>query len=368
MSDVTRIQNLVLGVDSHFSQRILVLAYAAGWTIGDPNNAGIVKITSGRGKQSFDIDITREPTYEHYLRVIRAIKKTKDIVYVNNKFFEELYELDRAREDFDPDPVTDKILRRAWVKKAIAAIDAHVQLTAQDAAGTRALEYLRDSAMTFMEEARKQEEEIVERKVVSEFPYLGHKSPTPRGGTRYETESIVEQTWSDGTITYRCALHGCDYTSDKVLSVKSHWNSHVRNGETKPVSKKPEVVLIDPDYTSAKNPRAAGDYCPSDRLVDALSQYLAEHWSEGDDLQAAARAALRWSNERPDLGDLEDRVRPSRELNDAEILERVRMLVGTHRNPEMEARIVELEQQILSMEQELDEYRTWAALLPNRSA
>jgi len=263
--------------------------------------------------------------------------------------------LDREGED----EVVDGILRSAAAKWASAAMPA---LLASDSEVT----------------------------IVSEKPWMARMGTSRRHATTdlYESETTIEVTWSDGTTSYRCSLAGCDFEADKPHSVASHYRGHVRSGEAEPVTKRRVAVAADvpiaPESIGSAYPGKSVAYEPSDRLIDALSEWLN---SRGiDTVEQAAKNALLWLHERPDLGDPEDREREP--LTDTQIVERIRRLVGG-RDPETEealrnalATVDRLQQaygetlsQVAALEQELADVKAkrdalqsdidaWIALAP----
>jgi hypothetical protein len=163
-------------------------------------------------------------------------------------------------------------------------------------------------------------------------PWLARKHSGRDGGTRYESETTLERVWPNGRTDYQCALPGCDWTSDKPRSVAMHYGQqHTRKGEAEPASQD-GPHHIDPEYTE---PVTSRDYRPTDRLVRALEEYIAGHeWETVYDLSVLM---LTWANERPDI---EHESRPLVPLTDAQVLNRIRMLVG---QPDQSDRIEELE-------------------------
>lgn len=175
-------------------------------------------------------------------------------------------------------------------------------------------------------------------------PYLARKHSGKDGGTRYESETTLERVWPDGKTDYTCALTGCDYVSDSSRSVAMHYGQqHTRKGETEPAGEGPHV--IDPTYTEPLSSR----YRPTERLLNTLAEFLAEHsWDNVDDL---AMLFLTWANERPDL---DHEPRPLVPLTDRQILDKVRMLVG---QPDQSAEIAALRSEITILESEVNRLR-----------
>lgn len=175
-----------------------------------------------------------------------------------------------------------------------------------------------------------------ERTVVSTAPWLARKGPRRSGGTRYESNAVLQRTYSDGSYDYLCAHDGCDFTADSARSVANHYGgSHGR----KEPHQQPAATIIDPTYTE---PLTHRPYRPSDRLVDALTEWLEQSRTEYDTERDLAVAALTWMHDRPDLPDPE----PKEPLTDSEILARVRRLVDTGAIAEQERETARLRQQL----------------------
>jgi hypothetical protein len=181
-------------------------------------------------------------------------------------------------------------------------------------------------------------------KLVSERPYLSHlrKGSTASPGKVYESKVVLQQDWSDGSITYRCMLCSNTYTSPH--SVTSHHKSHVRAGEAEklgPLAQHNVTLVDDPHYTEpvgALRPRdevdpEPVDYNPREDRVDALAQRLmqllqkAGEGRDGKPLDATeisrelAREALTWVHSQQGNGV------PHEPKTAEEVLEAVRTLV-----------------------------------------
>jgi hypothetical protein len=152
-------------------------------------------------------------------------------------------------------------------------------------------------------------------------PYLARKHSGKDGGTRYESQTTLERVWPDGQTDYQCAFPGCTWQSPSPKSVAMHYGQeHTRKGESEGAGEGPHH--IDPEYTE---PLTSRDYRPTQRLVDALAD-----WIDTTDLTALtpqdlAVLFLTWAHERPDIEHVE---RPLIPLTDKQILDKVRMLVG----------------------------------------
>lgn len=208
---------------------------------------------------------------------------------------------------------------------------------------------------------------------VSRRPWLARQGTSRKDATAdlYESQAVVEVTWSDGTVTYSCSMEGCAYTSDNPRSVSSHFRAHVRKGEHTPVGNlaRPAVakdVPIDPATIGDGYKGKGSTYSPTERLVKALAHALEQAGTA--DLTALAYAALMWSHDRPDLPDPEARE----PLTDAQVIQRIRSLVGG-RDPETEealrnalGTVAEQEETVRLQEQALEHLRREVAALSER--
>jgi hypothetical protein len=199
-------------------------------------------------------------------------------------------------------------------------------------------ENIEREAAAFMAEIRKPKPKPTVR------PYLARKHSGKDGGTRYESETTLERDWGNGVIDYCCAFARCDYDSGNPRSVAMHYGQqHTRKGESEPAGTGP--LHIDLDYTEPLTSR----YRPTERLLNTLAEFLAEHsWDNVDDL---ALLFLTWANERPDI---EHEERPLVPLTDRQILDKVRMLVG---QPDQSAEIAALRIDITILESEVHRLR-----------
>lgn len=162
--------------------------------------------------------------------------------------------------------------------------------------------------------------------ILRETPWLARKSPSATGGTLYESEAVIQRdlVGPDGTVEstdYRCAFEGCGYNATKPRSVAAHYGkAHTMKGEAEPAGQTATVPGV--DYVE---PMTTRDYTPTQRLLDALSEFL-----EGTlDLrnvtaEELALTFLTWSHDRPDL---DHETREAVVLTDEQIVARIRSLV-----------------------------------------
>ena len=186
--------------------------------------------------------------------------------------------------------------------------------------------------------------------VVSEKPHLAKRNDKIGGALVYPSKSVIEQTWSDGRITYRCTM--CDYGGRDQFSsrsVSSHYAGlHSRGKGRQPQEAGLEIpVSIPAAYTKTHH-----TYNPSDRLVQALADALRAVLNQPEvSPEEAAIEALVWLHDRPDLGDPEDRMRDP--LTDEQIVSRIRGLVDGGRYAALETQISLLQ---TALEQKNAEY------------
>jgi predicted RNA binding protein YcfA (HicA-like mRNA interferase family) len=158
------------------------------------------------------------------------------------------------------------------------------------------------------------------RELVSTRPWLARKKHGPIGGERYESEAVVENRYSDGSVEYVCAF-GCGYSNPNPKGVAVHYGrSHTMKGEVAPAGEGPRHV--DVTYTEPSFHRA---YNPQERLVKALTSWLEENWTAELDMDEVATMFLTWAHERPDLEHVERDVTA---YTDEEMVQRIRAIVG----------------------------------------
>lgn len=200
---------------------------------------------------------------------------------------------------------------------------------------TQLIEALPSSAQAIMFETVPE----TERVVTGERPWLARKAASSKGGKVYESATAIERTWSDGSMDYICAFPGCGWTNVRARSVANHYGSaHTAKGETEPYVQTP--TYPGHDYFE---PLTHRPYRPSDRLVQALADWLAGHVTGDSTFTEWADAMLRWQHERPDLPDVEPTKRPP--LSPEEILEEIRHLVGAP----LASRLAEAEEAIAGL-------------------
>lgn len=153
--------------------------------------------------------------------------------------------------------------------------------------------------------------------VVSERPWHAHKGPGERGGRVYESAAVIERRWSDGTVDYRCAWEGCDYTSPIPRSVARHYGGrkdHV-------VVAEPGPEHLDPEYTQPLTERRTKRVMSlSAKIAVALSRI--DGWQGMPEEEVARKLAEVMVPEGEDADSV-----GALPLTDAEVLHRIRSLV-----------------------------------------
>jgi hypothetical protein len=177
-------------------------------------------------------------------------------------------------------------------------------------------------------------------------PWMAKKQPGKQGGVLYASEAVLERVWPTGETDYACAFPGCDYHSENPRGVAAHYGkAHTLKGQVEPASQDGPHV-IDPTYTE---PTTTRDYRPTQRLVDALASFLADHsWDNVDDL---AVLMLEWAHYRDDIEHVERTFAP---LTDTDIVNRIRLLVG---QPDLTAELAALKSDIAVLEAEVNRLR-----------
>ncbi len=178
-------------------------------------------------------------------------------------------------------------------------------------------------------------------------PWLARRNAKQGGGIRYESEAVLERTWPDGRVDYICSVPDCGYESDKPRSVANHYGAaHTAKGETEPAGNGP--LHVDPTYTE---PVTTRDYRPTERLVAALMDVITG--GEGLTADEMAVRILTWMHDRPDI---EHESRPLAPLTDKDIVNRIRVLVGTP-DPDQTEEIADLNFQIKMIEEDRERLR-----------
>lgn len=179
-----------------------------------------------------------------------------------------------------------------------------------------------------------------------------------RGGRRtYESKAVVEVLVDGVPVAYECSR--CDTVAEDPHFVAAHYRRahRFRKGREE---QNPDIP-------------APSEYHPSARLIEALASFLSEgSWDNTDEL---AVLALTWMNTRPDLPP----PGPLVPLTDAQIVERIRRLVGADEHLEevetlteevdrLEARVADLEGFLAAADARADRLQsdldTWLSLAP----
>jgi predicted RNA binding protein YcfA (HicA-like mRNA interferase family) len=210
---------------------------------------------------------------------------------------------------------------RAQAPEAVAAIegaDAIEDPILAETVRAKALKDATDAILVKVEE--KPLLDTFERRLMSTRPWLARKKHGPIGGERYESEAVVENHYSDGSVEYVCAF-GCGYSNANPRGVAVHYGkSHTAKGEVPPAGEGPRHV--DVTYTE---PTFHREYNPQDRLIKALTNWLEENWTSELDMDEVAVMFLTWAHERPDLEHIERDVVA---YTDEEMVQRIRAIVG----------------------------------------
>jgi hypothetical protein len=187
-----------------------------------------------------------------------------------------------------------------------------------------------------------------------------------RGGRRtYESKAVVEVLVDGVPVAYECSR--CDTVGEDPHFIAAHYRRahRFRKGREEQNPDIPE----------------ASEYHPSERLIRALMEFLDSHtppgWTTGDEdaTRYLAVTALRWMGTRPDLPP----PGPVVPLTDAQIVERIRRLVGAEDHLEevetlteeverLEARAADLEGFLAAADARADRLQsdldTWLSLAP----
>lgn len=148
----------------------------------------------------------------------------------------------------------------------------------------------------------------------------------------YESEIALERLWSDGTTDYKCVK--CDHTSEKRLSIRSHWRKHINAGEVE--------AGIERDVVKGVEVPNAASYAPRAARVEALAEVLAGLLAGGDcGPEDIAKLALTWVHEQSRKGTRLSAE--AEELEPEDMLQRIRTLLLSH-DPATAQRMAEVEE------------------------
>lgn len=66
--------------------------------------------------------------------------------------------------------------------------------------------------------------------IISVEPWMARVSSNGTTADLYPSPAVLERTWSDGSVDYKCTH--CDYVAEKPRSVSSHYAGHTKAGST----------------------------------------------------------------------------------------------------------------------------------------
>jgi hypothetical protein len=201
--------------------------------------------------------------------------------------------------------------------------------------------------------------------LVSDMPHVAHATArSGQPGLSYYSRAVRDLTWSDGTVTWKCA--DCNKTAPgdfiNPRGVANHWGKiHGAKfpGESEIATKR---VFIDKRYTGRAFERArsaivpSGDeYTPTEERVKSLAEWLQQTLeslltNDPEDVAwALALAALGWEHDR------KSDPTPREPLTDAEILQRIRRLVDEGHRGEQLAENDKLREELARAHAQLEE-------------
>lgn len=176
--------------------------------------------------------------------------------------------------------------------------------------------------------------------VKSEKPFLSRQATKGGVAELYESPVIVERTWSDGHVDYKCAR--CDYTSERHMSIIGHQRAHR--------SQRPyrnEIVAFEPN---AQPRYRTGIARLANELTKALSQVTRpdDWWKDPAPYArkiAEAIYAERSENQRAEVDD--------EPLDDGEVLDRIKRMLLRNEAVDRERDMAPLRQQIEALSSEV---------------
>ena len=228
---------------------------------------------------------------------------------------EQIIQVDDALQSMDPsDPLYD-VVARGLEKKAA--------------------ENLRRVDEVIVAHALAEVEAEMEQEMETREPWLAS-----RGSTVYPSKAVVEVKQGDTVLRYECSQ--CEWSSDVPQTVAAHYRrAHAfRKGRT---PQEPSV---------ARNP----NYQPTERLIVALEDWLAEHGEDWETPRDLAVLMLQWQHARPDL----PMPTPAEPLTADQMIDRIRRIIDN--GAQYEA-LMGLEQENAALRQQAEEQEQKVAAL-----
>ena len=322
-------------------QNLVAMAVTLGWRLIITSNAGLTLVSPNELKR---IHLSSKKRSGPVKRLVRDIVKFGDPLRVN------------LVTDLSSLPISDEEYG-TLVTQVLSDLGSDMDVSWQtpedepeEAPVTRRRAKAAERAAAIEQAAEKKVAPKPERTLVSEKPMLARAHE----GRAYESKIAIERTWSDGSIDYKCTL--CDYTGER-LSVRGHWQVHVRRGETEAQKRGPEFQADVPN---------AAIYRPRQSRVEALANYLAELWADNEtpDFAALAKDALTWVHEQSAKGT--DLAAEREELTSDDILNRIRTLLDQGQYQKQQTEIERLAQEVMNMRLALDAANARSDLLQSK--
>lgn len=313
---------------SHLIPDLRDLVHAAlslGWTGKQANNGKSVILRSHNGQKQLVVDPVRSMND-------RMLRQKRSTVM---RYADPMKLVALRAADETPDLV-----------QGLSGLQAEVQVEAQLQAGGLPSEEAASAAVDSLlaSRARQIDSGVTE---VSRSAWQARRVSNPRGGKVYDSDAVIEIRWSDGSVTWECA-QGCGYSSESnPRSVAAHYGkAHTMKGETPPAEGTRERV--DPTYTE---PLSHRDYTPTERLVRLLQHAIEEAMEGGWTTRDLAVAVLRWQHDRVG-GDGASGIQ-TEPLSDAQIVERIRLLLDSGETVALERKVADLERLTAEMDEAL---------------
>lgn len=325
-------------------QNLVAMAVTLGWRLIITSNAGLTLVSQNDAKR---IHLSSKRKSGPVKRLVRDIIKFGDPVRVN------------LVTDLSALPISDEEYG-TLVANVLSDLGDDMDVSWQtpadepeEAPVTRRRAKAAERAAAIEQAAEKKVTPKPERTVVSEKPMLARAHE----GRAYESKIAIERTWSDGTIDYKCSM--CDYSGER-LSVRGHWQKHVRAGEVEGGQKRgPEFQADVPNAVS---------YAPRMNRVEALAEFLKEYLETNEydviDPQDVAKAALTWVHEQSRKGT--ELAAEREELTPEDTLNRIRVLLDQGQYQKQQQEIDRLAQEVMNMRLALDAANSRSDLLQSK--
>lgn len=167
--------------------------------------------------------------------------------------------------------------------------------------------------------------------VVSEKPWMAKRSghEVTHKGTVYESPWVIERTWSDGHVDYKCTT--CEYTAAKPRSVSSHAANKEDHPKGPQSAKARTFPVTNYEASGIRHPNKSAVNRLASEVLQALDG-MGDVWHDLSPEELARRVAERIYATRPER-------EPMPDLTPEQVIERIAHLVDGGRYMEMHQQV-----------------------------